>query len=232
MNENSADSTDRKPAPTDPALALASSLDGDRWGTRTSAAVVLTPWLAMEAQAEAAHACLDQFTGLLDAVLRISTALMVAGQDPGRSAMTPLIVAAAAADGGRLALRRDANSLADLPTGVQLRCPTSARILLDSNLLVRRASRSVGDALGISPRKLAGTRLEDWLALEPALMARLSRRAADGSRPWREVIRLRMSDLTELALVLVLRPLHGHRGRHLLVSLTAVRDRRAAADGP
>lgn len=97
--------------------------------------------------------------------------------------------------------------------------PFAARLLLDPELRILRASPGACRPLGVQPGQLRGTRIEDWIGLSPAVLARLREAVAARRWPWCEVIRLNPAGASALAVTFALCPLRGRRGVHLLVSL-------------
>lgn len=102
------------------------------------------------------------------------------------------------------------------------RWASGPRVLLDHDLCIVRANRSMRSSVGVLPGNLAGTRIDDWINVDPLLLYRLRSRVRDGSLSWHVILWLRLSGLQVLAVSQILQPLHSRRSGYLLISLAGI----------
>ncbi|HET8700095.1 MAG TPA: hypothetical protein VFL97_00285 [Nitrococcus sp.] len=96
------------------------------------------------------------------------------------------------------------------------------RVLIDHELRIVRANRSMCHAFGVLPNCLIGTRVDDWINVDPTLLDGLRGRIMNGPMPWHVILRLRLSGLQVLVVSQMLQPLHSRRSGYLLISLADI----------
>ena len=96
------------------------------------------------------------------------------------------------------------------------------RVLLDHELRIVRANRSMCHAFGVLPDSLIGTRVDDWINVDPTRLDGLRSRIMNGLMPWHVILRLRLSGLQVLVVSQRLQPLHSRRSGYLLISLADI----------
>lgn len=96
------------------------------------------------------------------------------------------------------------------------------RVLLDNELHIVRANRDMCHSFGVIQDSLLGTRIDDWINVDPISLYRLRSRIRDGSVPWHVILRLRLSGLQVMVVSQILRPLRSRRGDYLLISLVGI----------
>lgn len=105
---------------------------------------------------------------------------------------------------------------------IEHRWAAGPRVLLDHELCVVRANRSMCRSFGVLQDSLIGTRIDDWINVDFTLLYRLRCRIRNGSMPWHVILRLRLSGLQVLAVSQILRPLRSQRNGYLLISLVDI----------
>lgn len=95
-------------------------------------------------------------------------------------------------------------------------------MLLDQDLHIVRVNRNLCRLFGIRPESLIGTRIDEWVNADPALLLRLSSLIKSAGTSCHVSVRLRLCGLRVLAASVMLRPLYSRRSGYLLISLDEV----------
>ena len=93
------------------------------------------------------------------------------------------------------------------------------RVLLDHELRIVRANWNLCHLFGVLPEHLIGSRVEDWINVDPALLYRLRMRIRNGPMPWHVILKLRLCGLRVVVDSQALQPLRSCRNGYLLISL-------------
>lgn len=133
------------------------------------------------------------------------------------SAHLPLWIAGSTAAPNPGALPRKAPS-----STIAYRWISKPRVLLDRELCIVRANRSLCRSFGVLQGSLIGTRLDDWINVYPGVLACLRSRLGSGLAPWHMILRLHLSGSRVLAASQILQPLHSYHCGYLLISLAGI----------
>lgn len=96
------------------------------------------------------------------------------------------------------------------------------RVLLDHQLCIVRANRSMCRSFGVLGDNLIGSRTDDWINVDPMFLHRLRSKIRTGTMSCHVTLWLRLSGLQVLVVSQSLEPLHSRRAGYILISLAGI----------